>query len=146
MKANAWRGRAAATVTLLAAVALAGCAQPRPVLYPNTHLEAVGQAQADRDIAACRQLAEAAGATRAGGAGAAAAGSTATGAAVGGASGAAGGAVVGAAGRGAAAGAAGGATAGLLRGLFRSPQPSAAHREFVNRCLADRGYEPVGWN
>jgi outer membrane lipoprotein SlyB len=132
-------------VLALAAASLAACAAPRPVLYPNEHLRAVGQKAAERDIAECRQLAEAAGATAAGGRADAAAGGAVRGGAIGGAAGAAGGAVAGSAGRGAAAGAAGGATAGLLGGLFRSPGPSPAYRSFVNRCLAERGYEPMGW-
>jgi len=43
----------------VAASLLAGCAgaPPKPVLYPNGHLQTVGQVQADRDIAECRQLA-----------------------------------------------------------------------------------------
>lgn len=127
-------------------LALGGCASPEPVLYPNEHLRTVGEAQAERDVAECRELARAAGASGAQGQGEAAAKGTVTGGAIGGASGAAGGAVVGAAGRGAAVGAASGATAGLLRSLFKSSGPGPAHRDFVDRCLAERGYEPVGWD
>jgi len=42
-------------------------------------------------------------------------------------------------------GAASGATGGLLRGLFRKSPPSEAYKQFVNRCLKERGYDPVGW-
>ena len=35
-----------------------GCTKPRPVLYPNAHSKDVGQAQADRDIAECRNMAD----------------------------------------------------------------------------------------
>lgn len=127
-------------------VALAGCAgQPRPVLYPNAHLSAVGQAQADADLAECRNLAEAAGASAGGREGEQAARDAAVGGAIGGATGAAGGAVLGRPGTGAALGAATGATANFMRSLFRREQPSQAYRGFVDRCLADRGYEPVGW-
>ncbi|HET6522513.1 MAG TPA: glycine zipper family protein [Geminicoccaceae bacterium] len=126
--------------------ALTGCAQPRPILYPNARLDAVGREQAEREIAECRQLAEAAGATAGAGTGEAAARGTVGGGALGGATGAVGGAVVGRAGSGAAIGAASGATAGLLRGLFGGGGgPSPAYRQFVDRCLAERGYEPVGW-
>jgi len=128
------------------ALTVAGCAGPEPVLYPNAHLRTVGQAQAERDIAECQELAEAAGADGAQGRAEAAAKGTAAGGAIGGASGAAGGAVVGAAGRGAAVGAASGATGGLLRSLFKSSGPSPAYRNFVDRCLAERGYQPVGWD
>jgi hypothetical protein len=71
---------------------------------------------------------------------------TAVGGAAGGVTGAVGGAVLGSAGRGAAFGAATGATAGLMRSIFSRPQPSGAYKAFVNRCLAERGYEPVGWD
>ena len=59
--------------------------------------------------------------------------------------GAVGGAVVGHPGRGAMVGAASGATAGFLRGLFRRSAPSQAYKQVVQRCLTERGYEPVGW-
>jgi hypothetical protein len=126
--------------------AVAGCAgQPRPVLYPNAHLSAVGQAQADADLAECRRLAEAGGAAAGSAQGEQAARDAAVGGAIGGATGAAGGAVLGRPGTGAAVGAATGATANFMRGLFRREQPSQAYRGFVDRCLRERGYEPVGW-
>jgi Glycine-zipper domain len=131
---------------LLAASGLAACAGPKPVLYPNQHLEAVGQARAERDIAECQALAESAGARAAPDRGARTAGSTAVGGAAGAATGVVGGAVVGSPGTGAAVGAATGATAGLLRSIFSSRGPSAAYQGFVDRCLRERGYEPVGWD
>ena len=71
---------------------------------------------------------------------------TVAGGAVGGAAGAAGGAILGHAGRGAAVGAASAAAATLVRALFfQRPTTSDAHITYVNRCLADQGYEPVGW-
>jgi hypothetical protein len=131
---------------VLGVFAVAGCASaPRPVLYPNAHLSAVGQAQADADIAACRQLAEAAGASGGAGQGEQAAKSGAVGGAIGGATGAVGGAILGRPGTGAAVGAATGATAGLMRSLFRRSEPSQSYRGFVDRCLRERGYDPVGW-
>lgn len=138
--------RIAFPIVLVAGMGLAGCAGPSPVLYPNQHLEAVGRAEADRDIAECRELAQAAGARGELGEGAEMAGSTAVGGAAGAATGAVGGAVVGSPGRGAAVGAATGATGGLLRSIFGSRGPSGAHRAFVNRCLHERGYEPIGWD
>ena len=42
-------------------------------------------------------------------------------------------------------GSTGGATAGFLRGLFRRPPSSIAYKQFVQRCLKERGYDPVGW-
>jgi hypothetical protein len=134
-------------VTWLAVFAslLIGCAGPRPVLYPNVHLQNVGKEAADQDIASCREVAKAAGSSPGGGRTGAVVGGTVVGAGVGAASGAAGGAVVGAAGSGSAIGAVSGAVAGLLRGLFRRPPPSQAYMRIVDRCLKERGYEPMGW-
>jgi hypothetical protein len=133
-------------LTLVIALAVEGCASTRPVLYPNEHFNAVGSAAADRDIASCMELAASAGADAAGSGAGRAAARTAGGAVVGAATGAVGGAVVGSAGSGSAVGAASGATAGLLHWLFSKPQRSPALENFVNRCLQERGYEPVGWN
>ncbi|MEJ2431425.1 MAG: hypothetical protein P8075_21290, partial [Deltaproteobacteria bacterium] len=71
--------------------------------------------------------------------------STAMGGAIGAAGGAATGAVLGSVGRGAAAGGAGGAAVGCLQGLFRSREPDPVFRQFVDRCLREKGYEPIGW-
>lgn len=139
--------RAAAGLIFFAFVTvLGGCATARPVLYPNEHLQNVGQASADRDIAECKSLAEAAGADAGRGGAGRAAGSTLGGAAVGAASGAVGGAVIGSAGAGSAIGAASGATAGLIRSLFGRSGPNPAYQAFVNRCLQERGYDVVGWD
>ncbi|MGH6905066.1 MAG: hypothetical protein ACREIR_20265, partial [Geminicoccaceae bacterium] len=63
-------GNIGKVIFLIGVLALAGCASAsRPVLYPNDHLRAVGQAQADADLAECRQLAETAGASGAAGQG-----------------------------------------------------------------------------
>ncbi len=130
---------------LAVAIFTAGCASPQPVLYPNAHYNRVGSEVAKRDIAECKELAGAAGASPGGDKATKTAKGTATGAAVGAASGAVGGAIRGNAGTGAAIGAASGATVGLLGSLIRTPKPSAAYVNFVNRCLRERGYELVGW-
>jgi outer membrane lipoprotein SlyB len=135
------------TLVLALGLAVAACAGPQPVLYPNPHLKQVGQTRADGDIAECRRQAEAAGATgsaatTAGGA----ATSAGTGAVVGAAAGAVGGAIGGSAGTGAAIGAASGATAGLISSLFGGAQVSPAYKSFVERCLRERGYDIVGWD
>jgi hypothetical protein len=133
-------------LVLIGGLVVAGCASAaRPVLYPNAHLSTVGQAQADADIAECRRMAEAAGASAGSGQGEQAAHSGVVGGAIGGATGAAGGAVLGRPGTGAAVGAATGATAGVMRSLFKRSEPSQAYRGFVDRCLRERGYDPVGW-
>jgi outer membrane lipoprotein SlyB len=124
----------------------AGCATTKPVLYPNDHFSRVGREAAERDIESCMRLAESAGADSAPSSAGQGAAQTFGGAAIGAASGAVGGAVVGAAGSGSAIGAASGATAGLLHWLFSKPQRSPAFENFVDRCLQERGYQPVGWD
>ena len=120
-----------------------GCAQQRPVLYPSPYMKTVGQERADADVNDCIRLASEQGAQR--DAGGQVAKDTAEGGAVGGAVGAGVGAVLSSVGRGAAAGAAGGTAGALTRGLFRSSEPDPVFRGFVDRCLRDKGYEPIGW-
>jgi len=121
-----------------------GCAHSeRPVLYPNDHLKQVGNDQAQIDIDECMKLAAEYGADSS--SGGKVAKDTAGGAVVGGAVGAATGAVLGSVGRGLAAGAAGGAAGGLARGALSSDRKDPVFRQFVDRCLRDKGYEPIGW-
>jgi hypothetical protein len=139
-------------ITCAAAIAaLVGCGSQRPVLYPNGHLSQVGTTTAERDIDLCMRRAEdyvaSDGGTGKALEGAAVAGGA--GAAVGAAAGAAGGSVVGRAGIDAAAGAAGGGAAGvigaLIYGLSGRHDPDPVYKNFVNRCLRERGYDPIGW-
>lgn len=125
-------------------VILASCAQQRPVLYPNAHLKQVGKTAAEADIDACIQMAVDYGAQENGGAKIAK--DTGTGAAVGAAAGAAVGAVTGNLGRGAAAGAAGGGAASMTRSAINSGKPDPVFKSFVEQCLRDKGYQPVGWH
>ena len=124
---------------------LAACASapPKPVLYPNSHMQSVGQVQADQDIAACKQLAHSSGVAenKDGEVGKKAVG----GAAVGGAAAGAWGLVRGNAGQSALAGAAAGAAAGTVRGGMQATETSPIFKNFVNRCLRERGYEVIGW-
>ncbi len=135
--------------TAVAVVMLSACATPvaRPAFYPNMHYQQVGPAQAQADAQACSSLADQSGVGSVNkiDAGRAAA----TGAAGVGAAGvvgsllsghkpdlkdiAAGAAAIGAAG--AAATAAGQSVGG-----------SSMHRQFVQQCLAERGYQVIGWN
>jgi len=127
---------------------LTACSSARPVLYPNAHFQSVGKEGAQRDIDACKQLAESAGAEEGGGKSGRVATNTVAGAGIGAASGAVGGAISGAVGRGSMIGAASGAVWGLLRGLFSAAgpsQPNQAYTNFVNRCLHEKGYEVTGW-
>ena len=131
---------------ILSLLVCSACSSPKPILYPNAHYQSVGEAAAEEDIQECEQLAEEAGASPEGGKTAQVAKSTVAGGAIGAASGAVGGAVVGHPGRGAKVGAAAGATGGFLRGLFRSKSnPSQAYKNYVNQCLKEKGYQPVGW-
>lgn len=134
------------TLMLLSSgMGLVACAtSPQPVLYPNEHLQRVGEAQAKRDIAYCELLAQeyvqnqnqvkrAAEDTLAGGAGGAALGAL-------------GGAIAGSAGTGAAIGAAVGAAGGLLAGLIKNNEPNPTYERFVEHCLKRHGYQPMGWS
>ena len=142
MTRSTLRSRFEWSVMVVVAVAVAGCAPRRPVLYPNTHLEEVGAVAAERDIAECRQLA----ATRASGRRSGdVARSTAVGGGTGAAVGAVGGAIYGDAGRGAAAGAAVGATVGMMQAVLGGGESTAIYRNFVAACLSDRGYRVIGW-
>jgi hypothetical protein len=127
----------------IAVMACTACADKRPVVYPNAHLKQVGNETAQRDIDECIRYARDSGAE--GNKGAEIAKGTAGGAAVGGAVGAATGAVLGNLGRGVAAGAAGGAAGGLVHGALTSDEPDAVFRSFVDRCLKEKGYDPIGW-
>ena len=111
---------------------VAGCAAPKPSLYPNAHLQQVGEAAANRDIDECCEMAKDAGATASQGKSGQVAGSTAAGGAI------------------------GSVPAqwseqpvvrrqGSLRGLFRCSLPSNASKQFVQRCLKESGYDLVGW-
>jgi outer membrane lipoprotein SlyB len=131
-------------------LAVAGCSARRPVLYPNDQLNKVGDAAAQRDIDDCmsraKQYVKSGGHTEQ--VARQAGGQAVVGAGVGAASGAVGGAIAGDPGEGAAVGAATGATAGLLYSLFGawgSREVDAAYSNFVERCLRERGYEPIGW-
>lgn len=127
----------------LCIVLVSGCAHQKPRLYPNAAAQTRGPAVIDRDIESCENLAEAHGVDYSDGG---IARRTAEGGVVGGASGAAVGAVVGNVGRGAAVGAAYGVTSGFFRGLFAGERPHPTYQKFVNRCLRDKGYDPVGWS
>ena len=129
-------------VCLAIMLCLIGCSAKKPVLYPNAHLQRVGQAQAQRDIDECCRQADQ---YVKSGAGSKIAKDAAMAGTVGGATGAAAGSVWGSTGKGAAAGAAAGVAAATTRGLFKSKEPSPVYKNFVNRCLAEKGYATIGW-
>ena len=129
-------------LTILFLCLLMGCAAHRPVLYPNEHLKKVGNDQAQTDIDECSRQANA---YIKANPEVKVAGSTAEGAVGGAVVGGAVGAVTGHLGRGIGIGAAAGAAGGLMRGLFQFSEPSPVYKSFVNRCLMEKGYEPIGW-
>jgi outer membrane lipoprotein SlyB len=136
-----------ATLLLLLAVAVTtACSSSpkRPVFYPNAHLNQVGGHVAQQDIDACMQLARTSGVnqTKDGEVGRKAA----SGAAIGSAGAGAwtlvrGGSV----GERMAAGAAAGAATGAVRGGIQSTEQSPIFKNFVNRCLSEKGYSVIGW-
>jgi outer membrane lipoprotein SlyB len=112
----------------------------RPKLYPNEKLKSVGKESAKKDIDKCiaeaeQYLESSKGKKIAKGAGA--------GAAIGAAMGAVGGMFTGNMGRGllrgGAIGAAGGGVAGAL-------SPDEIKKRYVNQCLAEKGYQVLGWD
>ncbi|HSL02030.1 MAG TPA: glycine zipper family protein [Nitrospiraceae bacterium] len=128
---------------------LVACSTAHPILYPNAHMQSVGKEVAEKDVEACRQSAESAGAEEGSGKAGRVATGTAVGAGVGAAAGAVGGAISGSVGSGSMIGAATGAVWGLLTGLYHAfagpSQPNQAYTNFVNRCLQEKGYEVTGW-
>jgi uncharacterized membrane protein len=126
-------------IALFLILLITACAS-RPQLYPNTKLKSVGKEAAKKDIDRCiadadDYLESSKGKNIAKGAGA--------GAAIGAAMGAVGGLLTGNMGRGlirgGAVGAAGGGVAGALT-------PDQIKHRFVNQCLADKGYQVLGWD
>jgi hypothetical protein len=128
---------------LTAAVALAACATAqRPVLYPNAHLKSVGDGTAQYDVDQCMQFAGDSGVSKSGNQ---VARRGAEGAAVGAAAGGVGTLIRGGSvGGGAAAGAAIGGAAGAVHGAFHN-DANPTYRNFVQRCLRERGYDVIGW-
>lgn len=124
---------------LLLGLILMSCAS-KPQLYPNQKLKSVGKDIAKKDIDQCiddadKYLESSKGKQMAKGAGA--------GAAIGAAMGAVGGMFTGNFGRGlvrgGAIGAAGGGAAGAV-------SPDQIKRRYVNQCLAEKGYQVLGWD
>lgn len=126
---------------LLAATA---CSAKRPVFYPNAHLERVGQAQANADADQCMAEAKQYGVKE--GTGEKVGGRAVKGAAVGATTSAVVAAVLSKdVGRAVGAGAAGGATAGAVSGAFDADDPDQVFKNYVNRCLSEKGYDVIGW-
>jgi len=135
-------------VVALLTSGLVGCATARPILYENQKCREVGGSSADRDIVECSELADKAGAAPDAGKAEEAAKTAGVGAVGGAAAGAVGGAIGGSPGVGAAAGAASGVVWSLFSWMFdwmAPSQPNSVHMNYVNVCLAERGYQVAGW-
>ena len=134
---------------------LAGCAatgpnnpSAKPVLYPNATFTRVGEAQARAETDGCMARAAQAGLTpdqktnqvgRRAGEGAATAGvASAVGALITGRSSD----ML----RAGAAGAAIGGSAGAVSGAFHNDKVNPVYRQFVQRCLSEKGFDVIGWN
>ena len=138
-----------ASLSLITVAVLAGCATPvaKPAFYPNAHYQLVGPAQANADAQYCAELAHQSDVNAVNKVDA---------------------------GRAAAAGAAGVGTAGVVGSLLTGHKPdlkniaagaaaigaggaaataagqlvggSGLYRQFVQQCLAERGYHIIGWH
>lgn len=134
---------------------LSGCASTnesatlaQPVLYPNATLNRVGAPQGQLEVNACKARAAASGlqpveqtqavSRRAGEAAATTGVASAVGALLTGRGGE--GAL-----RAGAVGAAVGGSAGAVSGSFHADRPNNIYRQFVQRCLSEKGFEVIGW-
>ncbi len=113
------------------------CAE-KPVVYPNDHSKTVGQFQTDQDIEYCLKLVDdsigktsrAKTSVKSG----------VKGGLIGGAIGLGVGIVTGSPGTAALAGTAGGAAGGAVQ-----DNTDTTYRNFVEKCLIEKGYDPIGW-
>lgn len=120
----------------------------RPVFYPNATMERMGKAGADQAANMCMDKAQSAGlspALKDNSVGKSAAG----GAAMGGVAGIVGALVTGrnmgdALEHGMRGAAVGGAT-GAVAGSFKDDKINPTYRQFVQRCLSDKGLDVIGW-
>lgn len=126
-------------IMLAVLILLVACAS-RPQLYPNGKLKSVGKEEAGKDIDRCVADAEtylesneAKRITKGAG----------KGAVVGAAMGAAFGAITGNFGSGALRGGAIGAAGG---GAATAMSPDELRQRYVNHCLAEKGYQVIGWD
>jgi outer membrane lipoprotein SlyB len=133
--------RRALTAALAVALGL-GCASPRPKFYPNAYYKAVGDPAAQKDADEClakakeylkenplKPVAQ----------------KTAWGAFTGALMGGVIGAITGNFGSAVAAGAAAGGVGGAASGTYDANTPDGVVRGYTDRCLAERGYEVIGW-
>lgn len=131
---------------LVLTLALAGCATPRPVVYHKAAIGPVEQQRVAKDTQECRRRAEAAVGLNARRADAAAQSAAKTGAIAFAA--AAVGSLVNSSKdvwQRARVGAAGGAAGAAVKTLVEWNDPDEVHQEYVERCMAERGHDVLGW-
>ncbi|MCP5416149.1 MAG: cell envelope biogenesis protein OmpA [Chromatiaceae bacterium] len=130
---------------LLLILLLVGCAatEKRPLFYYGSYQHPVSKGQSDRDTNECMALARRAGVAenRDGEIGRKAA----TGAVLGGIAAGAWSLVRGHGGDTLLAGAVAGGATGAAKGAIDATEQSPIFRKYVERCLAERGYEVIGW-
>ncbi|RRS04292.1 glycine zipper family protein [Aquabacterium soli] len=144
-----------AALVIVAVAALAACAQTgpqsssaKPVLYPNETFNRMGAQAAQAHVQACEGKAVDAGLTPRVEDNAVAR-SAAHGAAVGGTLGAVAGIFNGGISRvaeNAAKGVVAGGATGAVSGSFNNDKPNPIYRNFVSRCVQEKGLEVIGWN
>ena len=133
----------------MASLLLAACAERRPVLYPNEAFMSADRSAIEYEINRCISLAK----TYTGDPDVErirnAAEESALLSAAGAVAGTAIGAISGGVGQGAAIGAISGASGGITHGIVSRNQSwnesNALFRNFVERCLAERGLDTLGW-
>lgn len=125
-------------VKILVVLAIYSCSS-KPVLYPNKTYKDMGKTRASEEIDQCMSDADE---FLESPKGKKILGSAGKGAVLGGAIGAVSGLLSGSLASGLGRGAAIGATAG---GVGESISPDQLKRSYVNRCLAEKGYQVMGW-
>jgi len=129
-------------LALLLVSALAACSRPKPVLYPNEFYKARTNDEVHADVNDCQAKAKEYLKTNKN---LVVAKHVGFGAAVGAFFGVIFGAFTGNYARAVSEGAAVGAASGLVHGAVDANSPDGITRAFTDRCLADKGYQPIGW-
>ncbi|MDD5628093.1 MAG: hypothetical protein PHU21_03445 [Elusimicrobia bacterium] len=127
---------------ILSLVLAAGCSSPQIKLYPDERYRSLPQETVQKDIADCEAKAKEFVKSHKG---QMVAKRTGGGAIFGAVIGVIFGAFTGDYGRAVSQGAAVGAASGLAGGAVEANSPDGMHRRFVEYCLMDKGYRPMGW-
>ena len=127
-------------ILILSCLLIISACASRPKLYPNDRMKAKGKETSEADVNLCLKQADTYLESSEGKKMVKSAG---FGAVVGGAIGAVAGVFTGDIGRGAAQGAAMGGAGGAVSGAI---SPDQLKQQYVNECLADKGYRVLGWD